>query len=60
VANRHDHPSHGPYVVGTDTLTFVRTDLDGMLVLRWRADGRGSWRTARGRSGVLDTAEARP
>jgi competence protein ComEC len=60
VANRHDHPSHGPYVVRADTLAFVRTDLDGMLVLRWRADGRGSWRTARGRSGALDSDVGRP
>jgi len=60
VANRHDHPSHGPYVVGPDTLASVRTDLDGMLVLRWRADGRCSWRTARGRSGALDTTGGRP
>jgi competence protein ComEC len=60
VANRHDHPSHGPYVVGSDTLACTRTDLDGQLLLRWRADGRGFWRTARGRSGTLDTAGGHP
>ncbi len=52
VANRHRHPSHGPYVVGADTLATVRTDLDGTLIVRWTADGRGRWRTVSGRRGA--------
>jgi competence protein ComEC len=48
VANRHGHPSHGPYVSGADTATIVRTDLDGTLRCDWHADGHLRWSTLRG------------
>ncbi len=46
--NRYDHPSHGPFVAAGDTLTVLRTDLDGTVRLRWRgpatAPGVRTWR----------------
>lgn len=39
VANRHRHPSHGPYVASGDTLPILRTDLHGAVGLHWT--GRG-------------------
>jgi len=53
VENRFDHPSHGPYTVGEDTIPMLRTDLDGSLLFRWGADGTLHWRTARGSAGSL-------
>ncbi len=35
VGNRHGHPSHGPYVTGSDTLAVVRTDLQGTATVTW-------------------------
>lgn len=35
VANRHRHPSHGPFIVAGDTLTPWRTDLHGSLRIDW-------------------------
>lgn len=37
VGNRYRHPSHGPYVVGGDTLAVRRSDLHGSITLRWNA-----------------------
>ncbi len=47
VANRHHHPSHGPFVAAGDTLPILRTDLDGSVGLRWR-------------DGVLEATTTRP
>jgi competence protein ComEC len=38
VANRHRHPSHGPFLAAGDTLPILRTDLHGTVRLRWRGD----------------------
>lgn len=48
VANRHGHPSHGPYVVGEDTARVLRTDLDGTLAVVWDAAGRPTFGCAGG------------
>jgi competence protein ComEC len=40
VANRHEHPSHGPYVARAETLTTLRTDLQGTIRVQWDGDGR--------------------
>jgi len=53
VANRHHHPSHGPFVARGDTAALLRTDLDGTVELRWERSGALLWRTARGRRGRL-------
>lgn len=39
VANRHHHPSHGPYLVGTDTVPILRTDTHGTVTMSWSAAG---------------------
>ena len=44
--NRHQHPSHGPFTSGGDTLRCFRTDLDGTLFIRWRDGGPARIRTA--------------
>lgn len=38
VANRHRHPSHGPFLAAGDTLPILRTDLHGTVRLRWLGD----------------------
>ncbi|PID79729.1 DNA internalization-related competence protein ComEC/Rec2 [bacterium DOLZORAL124_64_63] len=48
VGNRYGHPSHGPYVVGADTLAVCRTDRDGSLEFRWNSAGQGRWRSRGG------------
>lgn len=53
VANRHRHPSHGPFLARGDTLALLRTDLDGTVRLQWERTGALRWRTARGRGGRL-------
>ena len=45
VGNRYGHPSHGPYVVGGDTVEIARTDLQGTIFLEWDRDGDLTWRT---------------
>ncbi len=45
--NRHDHPSHGPFVTGGDTLNVLRTDLRGTILLHWDAGGTMRMRTVR-------------
>jgi competence protein ComEC len=47
-ANRYGHPSHGPYVVGSDTLALIRTDRDGSLEFRWNGAGEMRWRSRAG------------
>ena len=47
VANRHHHPSHGPFVAGTETLRVVRTDLAGGVTLRWDRRGDFAWESVR-------------
>lgn len=39
VGNRYRHPSHGPYVVATDTLAQFRSDLHGTITVSWPAGG---------------------
>jgi len=39
IANRHRHPSHGPYVARHDTLPILRTDLQGTIRVTWDANG---------------------
>ncbi|MBD3221109.1 DNA internalization-related competence protein ComEC/Rec2 [bacterium] len=39
VANRHGHPSHGPFVASGDTLPILRTDRHGTIRLAWGAGG---------------------
>lgn len=51
VANRHRHPSHGPFTVGADTVPLLRTDRDGSVHLAWERDGTLAWRCGRGRRG---------
>lgn len=51
VANRHRHPSHGPFTVGADTVPLLRTDRDGSVHLAWERDGTLAWRCGRGRHG---------
>lgn len=62
IENRHGHPSHGAFCVGTDTARILRTDLHGSVLLQWSPDAVLSrvqtvhpndlvW-TGRGRSGV--------
>ncbi len=53
VANHHGHPSHGPYVVRNDSVPMLRTDLDGSVLLQWDHHAALTWRTARGRHGVI-------
>lgn len=38
VANRHRHPSHGPFLAAGDTVPLLRTDLHGAVRLSWRND----------------------
>ena len=38
VGNSYRHPSHGAYVVDTDTLPVLRTDLQGTVVVSWPDD----------------------
>jgi competence protein ComEC len=40
VENRHKHPSHGCFLAQGDTLTLMRTDLDGSLLVSWDENGR--------------------
>jgi hypothetical protein len=47
VANQHHHPSHGPFVAGTETLRVVRTDLAGGVTLRWDRRGDFAWESVR-------------
>ncbi|MFH1844444.1 MAG: DNA internalization-related competence protein ComEC/Rec2 [bacterium] len=51
VENRHDHPSHGPYLASGDTVPIIRTDLDGSVRLTWETDGRLAWSCGRGKHG---------
>lgn len=44
VDNRYNHPSHGPYVVAGDTVSLLRTDRDGSIVMRWDTAGRCRWK----------------
>lgn len=48
VENRYRHPSHGPYLVGRDTVPVLRTDRDGSLLFRWNEAGEGRWSARRG------------
>nr|MEE4269899.1 ComEC/Rec2 family competence protein [Candidatus Krumholzibacteria bacterium] len=50
--NRYGHPSHGPFLSRGDTLSTLRTDLDGSIQLRWRKDGTLRWQT-RSRQGRI-------
>ncbi len=52
LGNSYHHPSHGPYVVGEDTIAFVRTDLQGSIHLKWCPGGDIHWKS-RGKNGVL-------
>jgi beta-lactamase superfamily II metal-dependent hydrolase len=47
IANRHGHPSHGPYLAAAETLAVARTDLQGSLHLRWDRRGRFTARAMR-------------
>ena len=47
VDNRFRHPSHGAYVAGNDTLTCLRTDLDGSVKLNWDSRGVLKWNSRR-------------
>lgn len=49
VANRHRHPSHGPFVAAGETLAPLRTDLRGSLLLRWRKGPAPDVAVTRGR-----------
>jgi competence protein ComEC len=60
LANRHRHPSHGPFVAAGDTLLFLRTDRDGSFVFRWDAAGTLEWRSARGERGCVPRVESPP
>jgi competence protein ComEC len=60
VANRHGHPSHGPYLAAGDTLSALRTDLEGSVLLRWNRAGQLSWRTVSGRRGRLESVRGPP
>lgn len=40
VENRHRHPSHGPYVVGGDTIPTIRTDLSGTVEITFDSKGK--------------------
>jgi competence protein ComEC len=52
LANGYGHPSHGPYLVGADTLQLTRTDLEGSILIRWDEDGRTAW-SSRTKSGQI-------
>jgi competence protein ComEC len=43
VGNGYGHPSHGPYVIGQDTVKVARTDLQGSLHLEWSQEGTLTW-----------------
>ncbi len=51
--NQYHHPSHGPYVVGTDTLLQVRTDEAGSVQLVWDGQGCLAWASLYGPRGVI-------
>ena len=58
VGNRYRHPSHGPYVVGDDTLAVRRSDLHGSITVRWdartgRLRERTEWKPRFGGPGAL-------
>ncbi len=55
VGNTYHHPSHGPYMVSSDTIPVVRTDLEGSIQLRFEDSGDIFWKTAF-RSGHLPAA----
>ncbi len=51
--NKYRHPSHGPYVVGQDTLPVVRTDTGGSIRLTWDKRGGLTWRSLYGGQGKV-------
>ncbi len=65
IANRHRHPSHGPYLAAAETLATLRTDLQGTIHLRWDATGEFAARAMRppaagARRPSLDTPRTAP
>ena len=52
VENSYGHPSHGWYLAAGDTISTVRTDLEGSIALDWDSSGALRWRT-RTRCGQL-------
>ncbi len=53
VANRHHHPSHGPYVVHGDTIRSVRSDLAGTMIFKWDDDGILHWQSRHKARGTI-------
>ncbi len=52
--NKYHHPSHGPYVIGTDTLPEIRTDESGSILFSWNENGELDWQTLYGSGGRIE------
>jgi competence protein ComEC len=56
IENRHDHPSHGVFLACGDTISVLRTDLEGTIFVRWHKNGPPEiWCHASGCAQQLDT-----